>query len=329
MYESAAAISRPEISAFLEEASDDPGLVAAKLLPIYTSAARAGRYPKIQIGAGALLKNYSTKRGTTGTYNEVARAFVWDTFDCQDYGLIERVDDVVSREMSNFFDVEVYTAKFVREELELDYEIRVAGLIFNANTFTVQNSSAAYTIANLATFNFPTDLNGIMYTLKLRRYAPNTIWMNRAVWNRIRASTFLQNYLYGNIGAGTQFRSIAPSDIGAAFGIPNVLICDASVDPTPLNKANAGQNAQAISLAALAPVWSSAYIGVGKVAGGDFKSGGMGRTISWGADVQGGMFITETYRDENRRGNTIRVRMNTAEKAIDLNACVLLGTQYS
>lgn len=323
MFEASAVISRPEISAFLEEASDDPGLVAAKLLPIYTSAARAGRYPRIRIGAGNLLKAYSTKRGTSGTYNEVQRAFEWDTFDCQDYGLKERVDDVVSREMANFFDAEVYTAKFTRQELELDYENRVAGLIFNPNSFAVVNSSVAYTNANLSTINFPTDLNGIIATLKLRRYAPNAIWMNRNVWNRIRASTLLQNYLFGNIGVGTQFRLITPSDLGSAFGIPNVFICDASIDSTPIGRP------QASVLTNLAPVWSNAYIGVGKIAGGDFKAGGMGRTISWGADVPGGLFITETFRDEDRRGNIVRVRMNTAEKIIDLNACILLGTQYS
>jgi hypothetical protein len=323
MYENSASISRPEISAFLEEASSDPGLIANKLLPTYTSAARAGRYPRIRIGAGNLLKSFSTRRGTTGTYNEVTRAFEWDTFDCQDYGLTERVDDVVAREMANFFDALVYTSKFVRAELELDYENRVAGLLFNTNSFNVTNASEAYTAANLATMNFPSDLNSVIATLRLRRYAPNAIWMNRLVWNRIRQSTYLQNYLYGNIGAGTQFRLITPSDMGAAFGIPNVYIADASIDTTPI-----GRN-QASVLSNLSYVWSSAYIGVGTIGAGDFKAGGMGRTISWGADVPGGMFVTETFRNEDRRGDVVRVRMNTAEKVIDQNACQLIATQYA
>jgi len=326
MYEQSAAISRPEISAFLEEAPSDPGLIANKLLPTYTSAARAGRYPRIRIASGALLKSYSTKRGTSGTYNEVSRTFEWDTFDCQDYGLVERVDDVVSREMANFFDAEVYTAKFTRAELELDYENRVAGLFFNSTTFPTVTSSVAYTAANLATMNFPADMNTCIANLRLRRYAPNAIWMNRLVWNRIRQSTLLQNYLFGNIGAGTQFRLITPSDLGAAFGIPNVYIADASIDTTPINRAASGGSGV---IANLSYVWSSAYIGVGTVAGGDFKAGGMGRTISWGADVPGGLFVSETFRDEARRGNIVRVRMNTAEKIIDFNAAETLITQYS
>jgi hypothetical protein len=323
MYENSAAISRPEISAFLEEASDDAGLIAGKVLPIYTSSARAGRYPRIRIAAGALMKAGSTRRGTSGTYNETTRSFEWDTFDCQDYGLTERVDDVVAREMSNFFDAEVYTAKFVKENMELDYENRVAGLVFNPNTFTVTNSAVPYTNANLATISFPTDLNNAIATMRLRRYKPNCMVLNRLVFNRLRASTLLQNYLYGNIGAGTQYRLITPEDLGSAFGIPNVFIADAAIDPTPLGRGTASV------LANLQFVWSSAYVGLFKVAGGDFSAGGMGRTISWGADVPGGLFVSETFRNEERRGNIVRVRMNTAEKIIDTNAGYLIGTQYS
>lgn len=323
MYENAAAISRPEISAFLEEASDDAGYIAQRILPIYTSTARAGRYPRIQIAAGALMKAGSTRRGTSGTYNETTRSFTWDTFDCQDYGLTERVDDAVAREMSNFFDAEVYTAKFVKENMELDYENRVAGLVFNANSFTPVAAAVAYTAANLATISFPTDLNTAIATLRLRRYKPNTMVMNRLVFNRLRASTLLQNYLYGNIGAGTQYRLITPEDIGSAFGIPNVYIADAAIDPTPLGRGTASV------LANLQFVWSSAYIFVGKVAGGDFSAGGIGRTISWGADVPGGLFVSETFRNEERRGNIVRVRMNTAEKLIDLNAGYLIQTNFS
>jgi len=323
MYENAAAISRPEISAFLEEASSDAGLIAQKILPIYTSAARAGRYPRIRIGAGNLLKAYSTKRGTTGTYNEVTRSFEWDTFDCQDYGLVERVDDVVAREMSNFFDAEVYTAKFVKNELELDYENRVAGLVFNANSSTPVNSTVAYTQANLATIDFPTDLNNAIATMRLRRYKPNTLVMNRQVWNRLRASTKLQNYLYGNIGAGTQFRLITPEDLSSAFGLPNVYIADASIDNTPIGRS------QANVIANLQYVWSNAYWALATCAGGDFKAGGLGRTISWGADSPGGLYITETFRNEERRGNVVRCRMNSAEKLIDLNCLYLCATQYS
>jgi len=323
MYENAAAISRPEISAFLEEASDDAGLIAQKILPVYTSAARAGRYPRIRIAAGNLMKAGSTRRGTSGTYAETTRSFEWDTFDCQDYGLTERVDDAVAREMSNFFDAEVYTAKFVKENMELDYENRVAGLMFNPNSFTTQLPAVNYTAANLATISFATDLNQAIAMMRLRRYKPNALVMNRLVFNRLRASTLLQNYLYGNIGAGTTYRLITADDIGAAFGIPNVYIADAAIDPTPLGRGTASV------LSNLQFVWSSAYIGLFKVAGGDFSAGGVGRTISWGADCPGGLWVSETFRNEERRGNIVRVRSNCAEKVIDTNAGLLMVTNYS
>ena len=62
---------------------------------------------------------------------------------------------------------------------------------------------------------------------------------------------------------------------------------------------------------------------------GDFTGGGVGRSIVWGADSPGGLFVSETYRDEKRRGNMIRVRMNTDEKIIDETAGELITTQWA
>lgn len=325
MFPSAANISRPEISAFLEEASGDPGLIAQRVLPVYTVASRAGRYPKFRIAKGGLLRAESTRRGVTGTYNETTRQFEWDTYDCQDYGLTERVDDVLQREMSSFFDAEVITGKQVKGELELDYESRVAGLVFNSASFNTTAALVDYTGTNntAGTIRFPDDVNNALTRLRLKRYTANTMIMNRNVWNVLRASVKLQNYLYGNIGAGTQFRVITPKDIGDVFGIPNVLIADASIDATPK-----GTSSSAV-LAALSFVWSNSYVWIGNVQGGEFSSGGAGRTITWGADVPGGLFVSETYREESRRGNIIRVRMNVSEKISDLNAGELISTNYS
>jgi hypothetical protein len=50
--------------------------------------------------------------------------------------------------------------------------------------------------------------------------------------------------------------------------------------------------------------------------------------LVWSDDAPGG-FVSESYRDEARRSNVLRVRMNTAEKIIDANAGVRITTQYS
>ena len=72
----------------------------------------------------------------------------------------------------------------------------------------------------------------------------------------------------------------------------------------------------------------STYIAVGYAAGGDFAAGGVGRTIIWSEDASA-PFVTESYRDENRRSNILRVRSNRAVKVIDSTAAELITTQYS
>ena len=67
---------------------------------------------------------------------------------------------------------------------------------------------------------------------------------------------------------------------------------------------------------------------VANISSGQFTAGGIGRTLVWSEDAPGG-FVSESYRDEARRSNVLRVRMNTAEKVIDANAAVRITTTYS
>jgi hypothetical protein len=57
------------------------------------------------------------------------------------------------------------------------------------------------------------------------------------------------------------------------------------------------------------------------------QDGGAGFTLVWNAE--GGIFVSETYRDEKRRSNMVRVRQNTTEKVINANAGTLITTQWS
>ena len=88
MYQNTAAIIRHDLNAFVEEAAkSDSHLFGDKVLPQYSTTARAGIYPKIEISTGELLKKDSTLRAPTGTYNETTRKFKTATYECLDRGL--------------------------------------------------------------------------------------------------------------------------------------------------------------------------------------------------------------------------------------------------
>jgi hypothetical protein len=64
------------------------------------------------------------------------------------------------------------------------------------------------------------------------------------------------------------------------------------------------------------------------VQGGEYQAGGCGRTIQWDRDTTG-LFTPETYRDDSRRSNILRVRQHTAEKVIDETAGILITTSFA
>jgi hypothetical protein len=318
MYSNSAAVIRQDLSVFAEEAAGvDNYFIASKIMPVIESPVKAGVYPKIRIAGGQLMKAESTRRGPTGTYNEIDRKIETDTFDCVDRGLEERIDDVIARDLERFFDVEVLTTKLITRQIMMDYEIRVAAAIMNTSTFNSVALTLPLTEANVGTIDIVADIFAAKERLTRRGIVPNTMIMTDSVFNRIRRTIKLQTFLYGTIGAGTGYRLINAQDIGNALGIPNVFIAAATYD-----RADKGQTP------ILQPVWGNETIWIGYVAGGDFSAMGAGRTIVWSADAPG-MFVTETYRSEPRRGDMVRVRMHSAEKIIDATAGELLITNWA
>jgi hypothetical protein len=301
----------------MEAVHQEKHFVASSLLPVYGSEREVGRYPRFRIGKGELLKKESQKRGATGTYNESEEIFEWDSYQTQEYGHEKRVDDVVRKQMRDFFDSDMVTAKFCMNKLMLDYEVEAAAAIMDPATFTAANGSVAYTEGNLTTIDFPADLNAAIEALTLNGEEPNTIVLSLSVYNRLKRSTKLQTYLYGHLNTTQGGSNITPNLVAEAFGIPNIVIAKKSYDRGIKGKTD------------VVPVWGNSHIWVGEVQGGDFMNGGCGRTIIWDADSEGGLFTTDQYRDEARRGDKIRVRSNRVIKIVNPNSGRLIATQVA
>jgi hypothetical protein len=298
----------------MEAVHQEKHFVASSLLPVYGSEREVGRYPRFRIGKGELLKKESQKRGATGTYNESEEQFEWDSYQTQEYGHEKRVDDVVRKQMRDFFDSDMVTAKFCMSKLMLDYEVEAAAAIMDPAVFTATAAKVNYTENLLDTIDFPFDLNATIEALTLNGEEPNTIVMSLSVYNRLKRSKLLQTYLYGHLNTTQGGSNITPNLVAEAFGIPNIVIAKKSYDRGIKGKTD------------VVPVWGNTHIWVGEVQGGDFMNGGAGRTIIWDADSEGGLFTTDQYRDEARRGDKIRVRSNRVIKIVNPNSGRLITT---
>ena len=321
-YSNAAAVSRPEINVFLEQAREaEKGLIAEQVMGIFSSDSMTGKYPRYNIKKGGLLNvEDDTKRGPGGSYKRVGRSWEWDSYDCEDRGLEGEVDDTIQAEMKKFFDVEVSEAKKVRRDVALSYEKRVASLVMSsANSgFTAANSAVAYTEANIATIDLARDVTAGKEYLEARGVNPEdlTLVMSNTVFNRLRRSTKLLSYVFGNTNnMGNQ--KLSRQAVADALEVKELLICGRSY-----NGAKKGQDVS------LSSIWGTTTVLLANLASGEFSNGGIGRTIVWSGDADG-LYVTETYREEKIRSNIVRVRQNSTEKIIDTNEGYLITTQWA
>lgn len=320
MYDNSTAIYRPDINAFIEEAQGvEKHFIAQRIFPVLNVDKQSAQYPRIKIGGGSLLRRDSTKRNATGTYNEVSRKHTWDNYTCEDRGLKERIDDDKAAQMKDFFDLEVVTAKLVRRMMMIDFEVSAKDALFDEAVFAKENAKVAYTEALLATADFAYDMNLAIEKLILRGVEVNSIVLSHKLWNYVRRTKMLQDYLFGS--EPTKKKLIKAKDVSEAFSEENQREIEVIVASAGMDVSN-----RAKDVPSLTNIFPASHVWIGSVKGGDFKEGGVGRTLSWTQSVKTGLLETETYRDEERRGDMVRIRSNSIEKIVDDTAGQLIVT---
>ena len=324
MYTNTDAEIRPELQAVVEEAAlADKYFIAPNVFPIFGSGTKYGEFRKIKKSKGQLLASElgdSTLRAPRTPYKEVDRTYEKDGFRCQDRGLTEVVDDAEAKDIARFFDAESTSAKLVQRNIAIAYEKRVADKVFDPTVWGADNSKVAYTEANIATLDIAYDIEEAISKVQRRGEMVNTMVMSRNVWKRIRRSTLLRQYLFGNNGGNQMITKDLFAQAFSDSALLNVLIAESTYS-------TAGKG-QTVTDAKLCYVWGDNYIWVGNVTGGDPNAGGAGRTILWEEDA-GSLYVVETYRDEPRRADIVRVRQHTDEKVINENAGTLITTQFA
>jgi hypothetical protein len=243
-----------------------------------------------------------------------------DTYSCQEWGYEQAIDDTVAKNVKRFFDAEVVATEQARRKLLLDYEIRTAAAVQNTGNFTATSSSTAYTVGNIATFDFALDIEGILDGMISNGESANTLVIPYQVWTRIKASTKFQNRLRGTGVSSDSILNASAEAAAEMLNLENVIIARGTYDI-----ANEGV-AFSSSL-----IWSNTYCWLGKVtAAGNpaaMLKGGAGYTLNWSAF--GPPIGVSTYRDEPNKSDIVRAEQCVAEKVVNSAAGALLTTQYS
>ena len=289
--------------------------IGSEVMPVFSSDVRSGAYLKLNLGDSEALNDDALKIAAGAGYPRTSRRFTSDSFDAIEYGLEEVLPDSNRRDLDRFFDTEVNIAAMLLRQIQVSHEARVASAAFAANGLTAISASAAYTDANITSFDVPGDV--AQAKLELAKYGvlANTLIMSMPVFERIRRSAKVQNQFFG-IVPSDQSRLLSEGEVAAAVGVDRVLVGRA-----PKNTAKKGQ------VYSGGFIWSNTYMALANTVGGDFSGGGFGRTIVWAADSPV-PFVSETYRDEARRADVLRVRQNSAEKVIDGSSIIRITTGF-
>jgi hypothetical protein len=290
--------------------------IGAQVMPIYVADVRSGEYLKINLGQSEALNDDATKIAPGSAYPRVSRKFVSDTFTTTEFGLEEILPDQTQRDLARFLDVEVAIADMLLSQIQIGHETRVAAAAFAANGLTAisgAGATAAYTEANITSFDLPADVAAGKLELAKVGVLPNTLILSATLFERVRRSTKVQNQMFGVVATNST-RLLSEQEVAQAVGVDQVLVGRAPKNSAAKGKSYSGSF-----------IWADTYIALAHVVGGEFAAGGFGRSILWGADSPV-PFVAETYRDEARRSNVLRVRQHVSEKVIDGSSVIRITT---
>jgi len=311
----ATTLQRPDLGAiayeYMLEASQR-GFIGLSLLPIFPTPLKTADYPVIPIEA--LIKTQSTKRALRANYARNDWQFETGTFNCEDHGLEEPIDDDERKLYMRFFDSDEVAVKRLTDAVLRGQELRIATLLFNASNFSHADVGTEWSTPSTATPR--TNIQaGIAAMRAASGLLPDTIVMSlKVLWNLLLTSELL-----------TAFRYTSPIEIGGLeaqkrlvaqyFGVKQVLVGDAMRDT-----AKKGQSKS------LGEIWDDEYVGLFKVSSGgnDLREPCVGRSFLWTESSPQNLVI-EQYREESKRSDIFRARHHVDEALVFAGAGYLLG----
>ncbi len=311
---SVAALSEPLTDYVNEGATDTTMFKGLQIAPALPVTSLSGTYPKLTIAKGDLMRAANRRRAPGTNFNRWQMALESGTLALEQIGEEQSVPDEHSLEWDDYFDLEAIASDEGMNRLRRGHEIEVATALMNSSTFTAANGSVAYAIGNVATINFQLDLYAAIRALNARGVSPNTIVIPGTIYDVLVQSTLLKNFLAGSLAAGTEVNSDGLQRAFARQGITNVIVADGYV-----NQSDTG-NSDVIN-----QIWGNDYIWVGKVGGGNLRSGGALATAFW--DKAGPLFMVSQYRDETKKSNVVRAETISNVIVTNSRAGQLIGTQ--
>lgn len=289
-------IPRTDLDANLMQSRATSNWIAPLIYPLFEVPDITGR-----IGVTPLERMFNTipsdKRAADGTYQRVASKFSDDSYSTEERGLEEVIDDRKARVYGSIFNFEVSTSIFLQEMIRRQLELDVKDSVHDAGVFTgASNTLAVNTAWNNAASGKPIDdvATGKQKIYEKCGLIADTLQISqRTHWDLSRSDQILERLKYTSAPEGVLNLGV----LAAALGVGRVVVGNAV-----RNTADQGQTAT------LASIWPNDAASLMVTAGPDIASPGLGRILFYRETPGEGDVYVETYRDETRRSDVLRVR---------------------
>lgn len=312
---SATTVQRPDLGQTAYETWIDlqsSQYIGLRLAPVFETGEKSSDYAKVPIEA--LLVPQKTKRAARSKYNRSDWTFETGTYNCQDNGWEELMDDEEVRQYRYLIDAESVAVQRAVNIILMNHEIRVAALAFNTSNWGKTDVTTEWTTAATATPHKDVTVTGIAAFKAVAGVLPNIGACSDTVLRTLLNTDELKDALkYTNpieMG-GTEAQKAA---VAMYFGLDEILVGAGSKSVT-----KKGQSASPTD------IWDDEYFGLYRVESGmDLRNPQAMRTFLW-TDDSPTTLVTEEYREEQSRGSVYRVRHNVDEAQIFAGAGYLLG----
>jgi len=316
---SSLATLRPDLADSFTEFDLDQnirGFVWEQLLPVFDAAKASGNFGRIPVEQ--LLQRRNTLRSPGSGYATGNWTFLPESYTTQEYGAVEPVDDNERQLYKDYFDAEQVSALRARSALLSETEIRLITALLNTSTFS--NAAASVAWSTWATAKPIEDVEAAVNAVyDACGLWPDTMGMSYKTFRNLRNCDQILDRISAS-GAGDKIKAtdVTTAQLAAVFDLKKIVVAGSST-----NTAAEGQSA------VFSQIWDRTKVFIGKTAdSGDIREPCVGRTFHWSEDGSAVAGTVESYRNEDKRSDMIRVRHQIGEKFLYTQAgYIITGVQ--
>lgn len=298
-------VYRPDLGVAVMEYFESPamGYIGLQVMPIFEVADMSSTYPVIP--KEVMLKIQDVNRAPRGKYNRGDWEYEAGKYSTSEKGWEEPIDDAERRHLDRRAPglADRVATQRALGMIMRSQEKRVADKLFNAVRFTPH---AVGTEWNTAASAKPiADTKDAISTFRTQcGMLPDALvmsWTTRQDLTNCAEVVDRLKYTF----PGIEIANMTDAQLAQCLGVPRILVGGAIYDSAKRNKA-----------ATISDIWNYEYTALVKISSGDdISMPGFGRTFLWTEDSPDNA-IVESYRDDSRRSDIIRVRHHCDEAYI-------------